>query len=54
VEENSYPLGAALDRLTEADFAAAGTVFQIGIPPRRVDVITAIDAWSSPKPGPIG
>lgn len=29
-------------RLTAADFARLGTVYQIGLPPRRIDVITEI------------
>jgi hypothetical protein len=45
------PLEAA--GVTPADFARPGTVYQIGLPPRRVDVMTEIsgvtfdDAWSS-------
>ena len=45
--------GTPLHDLTQADLAKPGTVFQIGIPPLRVDVITAIDgvsfdeAWSA-------
>ncbi|MBZ0267504.1 hypothetical protein K8I85_05065 [bacterium] len=35
--------GAPLHDLTEEDLAAAGTVFQIGVAPLRVDIITAID-----------
>jgi hypothetical protein len=35
--------GAPLHDLTEADLATPGTIFQIGVPPVRVDVITAID-----------
>jgi hypothetical protein len=35
--------GAPLHDLTEADLARPGLVFQIGVPPLRVDVITAID-----------
>lgn len=37
--------GAPVDAhaVTAADFARPGTVYQIGLPPRRVDVITAID-----------
>jgi hypothetical protein len=37
----------------EADFVRLGTVYQIGLPPRRIDVMTAIsgvsfeEAWSS-------
>ncbi|MCI0488592.1 MAG: hypothetical protein L0229_18550 [Blastocatellia bacterium] len=38
--------GAPLHDLTEADLATPGTVFQIGIPPLRIDVITAIDGVS--------
>lgn len=32
--------------LTEADLVREGTVFQIGVPPLRIDVITAIDGVS--------
>lgn len=45
--------GAPLQDLTEADLAVAGTIFQIGVAPIRIDVITAIDgvdfdeAWVS-------
>jgi hypothetical protein len=35
--------GAPLQDLTEADLAVAGTIFQIGVAPIRIDVITAID-----------
>ena len=35
--------GAPLHDLTERDLATAGTVFQIGIPPIRIDIITEID-----------
>jgi Nucleotidyl transferase of unknown function (DUF2204) len=44
--------GAPLRELTVADLSAAGLVFQIGVAPLRIDVITAIDgvsfdeAWS--------
>ena len=45
------PLRAALKKkrgklgdLTEADLAAHGTIFQIGIAPNRIDVITSVDA----------
>lgn len=37
--------------VTEADFARAGTVYQMGLPPRRIDVLTQItgvgfdEAW---------
>ena len=35
--------GAPLDQVTTADFAAPGTVFQIGVAPLRIDVINRID-----------
>ena len=35
--------GAPLHDLTEADLVHLGTVFQIGVPPFRIDVLTAID-----------
>jgi len=43
--------GAPLDDLTQSDLAAAGVVFQMGLPPRRIDILTSIsgvafsDAW---------
>jgi hypothetical protein len=45
--------GAPLHDLTEADLITPGLVFQIGVPPVRIDVLTAIDgvefaeAWST-------
>jgi len=44
--------GAPLHELTEADLASPGVVFQIGLPPRRIDLLTSItgvdfsDAWT--------
>ena len=35
--------GAPLHDLSSADLTKPGTVFQIGIPPLRIDVLTAID-----------
>lgn len=35
--------GAPLQDLTEADLTRAGTVFQIGVAPIRIDVLTHID-----------
>ncbi len=35
--------GAPLHDLCETDLASPGTVFQIGVPPLRIDVLTAID-----------
>jgi hypothetical protein len=43
--------GAALLDLSEADLCAEDTVFQIGVPPSRIDILTGIsgvgfdDAW---------
>jgi len=36
--------GAPLEDVTEQDFTSPGTVLQIGVTPRRVDVLTTIDA----------
>lgn len=44
--------GAPLQDLTKADLTKAGLIFQIGLPPVRIDVVTEIDgvvfgeAWS--------
>jgi hypothetical protein len=38
--------GTPLHDLTAGDLTKDGTVFQIGVPPLRIDVITAIDAVS--------
>jgi len=35
--------GAPLMNLTEEDFHKPGMVFQIGAPPQRIDIISAID-----------
>ena len=35
--------GAPLHDLSREDLARPGTVFQIGVPPRRIDLLTAID-----------
>lgn len=35
--------GAPLGELTEADLAAPGIVFQMGLPPNRIDLLTSID-----------
>src|ERR1700730_17480351 len=35
--------GAPVDDLTIDDLSKAGTVFQIGVPPLRIDLITSID-----------
>ena len=36
--------GAPLQDLSEEDLAGPGLIFQIGVPPVRIDVITSIDA----------
>lgn len=52
--------GAPLQEVTEADFATLGTVFQIGVPPRRIDILTALtgitfqEAWEDRLPHQIG
>jgi hypothetical protein len=35
--------GAALSEVSERDFLQPGITFQIGIPPRRIDIITEIE-----------
>jgi hypothetical protein len=35
--------GAPIAGLTEQDFSSPGLIFQIGVPPIRIDLITAID-----------
>lgn len=35
--------GALLFDLTAADLSRSGTVFQLGVPPRRIDILTSID-----------
>jgi hypothetical protein len=44
--------GAPLHDLTESDLAATGTIFQIGVAPIRIDVITSIDGSFSKTLGP--
>ena len=46
--------GAPLRELEEADLAAEDLVFQVGVAPQRIDILTSIDgvdfeeAWPSP------
>jgi hypothetical protein len=40
--------GAPLQDLSEQDLAQPGLIFQIGVPPVRIDVITAIDGVQFP------
>jgi hypothetical protein len=43
--------GAPLAEISEADFARPGVVYQIGVPPRRIDILTELtgvtfaEAW---------
>lgn len=52
--------GAPLADVTEADFAAPGIVFQMGLPPSRIDILTQLtdlvfaDAWPDRIEGPFG
>ena len=52
--------GAPLDAVTEADFSTPGVTLQIGVPPRRVDILTEIsgvhfdEAWSEHTVEPFG
>jgi hypothetical protein len=52
--------GAPLGDVEERDFAGPGVVFQIGVPPGRIDVITELsgitfdEAWPSREAGPFG
>jgi hypothetical protein len=60
VTEALRDYGAPLKDLTQDDLNRVGTVFQIGIPPLRIDVITSIDgvefsdAWSDRFPTTFG
>jgi hypothetical protein len=52
VHEGLRRFGAPLQDLTTADLERPGTIFQIGVPPNRIDIVTGIDgvdfdeAWS--------
>jgi hypothetical protein len=54
--------GAPIDahQVDERDFCALGTVYQIGLPPRRIDLLTEIsgvsfdEAWNSRREASIG
>ena len=45
--------GAPVSEVTAADFESPGVVFQIGVPPNRIDILTSVDgvdfdeAWAS-------
>jgi hypothetical protein len=38
--------GAPLQQLAVDDLERAGTIFQIGVPPNRIDIVTAVDGVS--------
>jgi hypothetical protein len=52
--------GAPVDDVTEDDFARPGVVFQIGVPPGRVDLLTELtavtfdEAWPAREQGQFG
>jgi hypothetical protein len=52
--------GAPLEKVQEQDFAQPGIVFQIGLPPRRIDVLTELtgvsfaEAWAERVRRPFG
>jgi predicted nucleotidyltransferase len=41
--------GAPIKELSTTDFAAEGSVFQIGVGPRRIDILTKIDGVTFPE-----
>lgn len=41
--------GAPLDGVVAGDFAHPGVVYQMGLPPNRIDVVTAIDGPTWPE-----
>jgi len=52
--------GAPLSQVSESDFSAPGVVYQIGLPPGRIDVLTELtgiafdDAWPGRVRRPFG
>jgi hypothetical protein len=52
--------GAPLHDLREGDFSRPGIVFQMGVPPGRIDILTELtglsfdEAWSGRAPGTFG
>ena len=52
--------GAPLDQVTTEDFSQPGIVFQMGLPPRRIDVLTELtglafaEAWPTRLRAPFG
>lgn len=52
--------GAPMADVSESDFARPGVVFQIGVPPGRIDILTELtglafdEAWPGREPGRFG
>ena len=52
--------GAPLDEISESDFASPGVVYQLGVPPVRIDILTQLtglafaDAWPERLQKPFG
>jgi hypothetical protein len=52
--------GAPMTDVAESDFAAPGVVFQIGVPPGRIDILTELtgitfdEAWPGREAGAFG
>ena len=52
--------GAPLDEIRQEDFASPGVVYQIGIAPGRIDILTELtgltfaEAWAERVRGPFG
>jgi len=52
--------GAPLSEIAEADFGKPGAVYQIGVPPRRIDILTELsgltfdEAWRDRVRHPFG
>ena len=52
--------GAPLQELSAADLVTPGIVYQIGVPPRRIDILTSLtgltfdEAWGGHVTGPFG
>lgn len=49
VYEALRQFGAPLQDLATADLERAGTIFQIGVPPNRIDIVTSIDGVGFPE-----
>jgi len=60
VMEALAAFGAPMGDVSEADFAAPGVVYQMGVPPGRIDILTALtgisfaEAWPQRVLQPLG